>query len=463
METAMERFTPAAIVAELDRYIIGQREAKRAVAIALRDRLRRLRLPSPLRDEISPKNILMIGPTGVGKTEIARRVAHFVDVPFIKVDATRFTEVGYAGRDVESIVRELTEVAFRRLYVERLAGVQPEAERAAITRLAAYLVRQRQETPTRRYSRHATRRTAMPEARHGGGFSRQTVRVLAQLRERQLEDELVAIELGVASPNRLKPSSAGLGPERSGPGGHRLAEALDVDQELGRRVPVRDARQILAHEEATRLVDRDSVGAEAIRSVEEGGIVFLDEVDKLVAPSADYAGGVSNEGVQRDLLSIVEGTTVLTAHGPVKSNHVLFIGAGAFTETKPADLIPEFQGRFPLRVELHPLGEDDLLAILTEPETALARQYTALLATEGIELNFQPDGLREIAATAALLNEKHEDIGARRLATVVEQVLEEVSFDAPDRAGQRLVVDAAYVRERIGDITSDEDLSNFIL
>lgn len=463
METAMERFTPAAIVAELDRYIVGQREAKRAVAIAFRDRLRRLRLTGSLRDEIGPKNILLTGPTGVGKTEIARRVARFVDAPFIKVDATRFTEVGYAGRDVESIVRDLTEVAFRQLYVERLAGVKPEAEQAAITRLAAYLVRQRRETPSRRFSRHATRHTAMPEAGRAGGISRQTVRVLTQLRERQLEDELVAIEIGAASPNRLKPASVGVGPERPGSGAHRLAEGLDGDQGLGWRLPVRDARQILAHDEASRLVDYDSVAAEAIRRVEERGAVFLDELDKLVAPSADLAGGVSSEGVQRDLLSIVEGTTVLTAHGPVKSDHMLFIGAGAFTETKPADLIPEFQGRFPLLVELHPLGEDDLFAILTEPVTALARQYVALLAVEGIELDFQPDGLREIAATAALLNEKHEDIGARRLATVVEQVLEEVSFDAPDRTGQRVLVDAAFVRERVGDIAGDEDLSNFIL
>lgn len=461
MDNTVEQYTPAAIVAELDRYIIGQREAKRAVAIALRDRLRRQRLPKPLRDEIRPKNILMIGSTGIGKTEIARRVANLVKAPFIIVDATKFTEIGYTGRDVESIVRDLTEVAIRQLYIERLDRVEPEAERAATARLADYLVRQRGAVPARRVRQRAARHAVASAARRGANVARQTSVVLAQLGARQIEDETVAIDL--AGP-RSSARHLSEGSDRGGAVSSVAAppDGIPVAPQRPLRVPVREARRMLIHEEAGRLVDFDDLVAEAIRQVEEGGIVFLDEVDKLVSPPAEY-GGVSSEGVQRDLLPIIEGTAVVTPHGPVKSDHILFIGAGAFTDTKPADLIPEFQGRFPLRVELHPLSEDDLLAVLTEPENALARQYAALLETEGLRLDFRPDGLREIATTAALLNEKHEDIGARRLATIVEQVLEEVSFEAPDRPGQEVVIDAGYVRERVGDIAADEDLSNFIL
>lgn len=459
----MDRFTPAAIVAELDRFIIGQRAAKRAVAIAFRDRLRRERLPQALRDEISPKNILMIGPTGVGKTEIARRLARLVDTPFLKVDATKFSEVGYAGRDVESIVRDLVEVAIRQLYTERVARVQPAAERAATTRLAEYLVQQRRASSARRHAPRATRRAPAPATKRMGSATRQTLLVLAQLREHRLEDEIIAIDVAPDRASRWQRTAGEMDLDDLGPGTRDLLAALVEGRQRPRRVAVREARSLLTHDEAGRMVDYDSVVEEAIRRVEAGGIVFLDEVDKLISPAGDYGGGVSSEGVQRDLLPLVEGTTVITPHGPVNSHHILFIGAGAFIDTKPADLIPEFQGRFPLRVELEPLGEDELYAILTEPETALVRQYSALLETEGIRLEFPPEGLREIAATAALLNEKHEDIGARRLAAIVEQVLEEVSFDAPSRSGEHVVIDAAYVRERVGDIAGDEDLSNFIL
>ena len=480
----LPQLTPAAIVAELDRYVVGQREAKRAVAIALRNRLRRERLSEELRDEVSPKNILMIGPTGVGKTEIARRVARIVDAPFLKVEATKFTEVGYVGRDVDSIVRDLVDVAIGQLQDERLAQVRPEAERAAVERLATYLLRQREPAATRRRAARSSRSTR--SARRGGEPSlelvesqtpagrrlqRQRQQLLTQLEERQLEDETVEIEVDLEERDDMIDFLAELGQDELGEPGQELLDALETGapypglRRRARRVSVRDARRILTHQEATRLVDFDSVVDEAIRRVEQGGVVFLDEVDKLVsnAPAGEYGPAVSSEGVQRDLLPIIEGSTVMTRFGPVRTDHVLFIGAGAFTDAKPADLIPEFQGRFPLRVELAALGEEELYAILTEPANALTRQYVALLATEGVELAFTDDGLREIAATAAALNERQEDIGARRLATIMEQVLEEISFDAPAHQGETVTIDAAYVRERVGDLAADEDLSNFIL
>jgi ATP-dependent HslUV protease ATP-binding subunit HslU len=469
----MDTLTPAAVVAELDRYIVGQREAKRAVAIALRNRMRRQRLADDLRDEVSPKNILMIGPTGVGKTEIARRVARIVDAPFVKVEATKFTEVGYVGRDVESIVRDLVEVGIGALHEARLAEVRPEAERAATEKLVTYLLRQREAAeapaaprPTRRARRGEAAGTGEPASPGSARrLQRRRQRLLAQVQGRQLEDVTVEIEVEARDDEAgpLLDFLDDLEPEELGEGGRELLDALGGARRRSRRVSVRDARRILTEQEAARLVDVDDVIDEAIRRVEESGVVFLDEVDKLVSDGGEYGPGVSSEGVQRDLLPIVEGSTVLTRYGPVKTDHILFIGAGAFTDVKPADLIPEFQGRFPLRVELAPLNEDDLYAILTEPANALTRQYVALLATEGVTLTFADDGLREIAAVAARLNERQEDIGARRLATIVEQVLEEISFDAPARAGETVVIDAAYVRERVGDIAEDEDLSNFIL
>jgi ATP-dependent HslUV protease ATP-binding subunit HslU len=466
----MEGMTPAAIVAELDRYIVGQRDAKRAVAVALRSRLRRERLPEELRDEVSPKNILMIGPTGVGKTEIARRVAKLMDAPFIKVEATRFTEVGYVGRDVESIVRDLLETSIDQVDDRQFEQVRPEAERAALERLAGYILDQREApAPPRRVA--ATGRGG--RRRGGGGHAmverapaganaetrrQQRQQILAQLQAQQLETELVTIEVEVEPPDPYGDFEFGSQDPAELPGRGRRGP-----ERRSRRVPVSEARRILTDQEADLLIDFDTVVDEAIRRVEQGGIVFIDEIDKIATPGGGHGPDVSDEGVQRDLLPIVEGTVVATRYGPVKTDHILFIGAGAFTAAKPSDLLPEFQGRFPLRVELAPLGEDDLYAILTEPESALAKQYTALMATEDVTLTFAEDGLREIAAMAALLNERQEDIGARRLATILEQTLEEISFDAPARTGETITIDAAFVRDRVANLIADEDLSDFIL
>ena len=474
----MEGLTPAAIVAELDRYIVGQREAKRAVAIALRSRLRRAQLADDLRDEVSPKNILMIGPTGVGKTEIARRVAKVVDAPFIKVEATRFTEVGYVGRDVESIVRDLLELSIDQVDDRQFEQVRPEAEQAAIERLAGYILEQRDGPAVSRRATGAPAAGGRGSRRRGGGGHalaepvqatahgearrQQRQQIVAQLQARQLEAETVVIEVESPPPDPYSELDFG-GLEPSPAPGRAQHGAEPLGQRRSRRVSVTDARRILTEQEADRLIDFDDVVDEAIRRVEQGGIVFIDEIDKIAVPGGDRGPDVSDEGVQRDLLPIIEGTTVITRYGPVKTDHVLFIGAGAFTSAKPSDLLPEFQGRFPLRVELEPLGEAELHAILTEPENSLMRQYTALLATEGVTLAFAKDGLLEIAAMAALLNERQEDIGARRLATILEQTLEEVSFDAPTRGGETVTIDAAFVRERVGDLVGDEDLSDFIL
>jgi len=469
MVNTMDGLTPAAIVAALDKYIIGQREAKRAVAVALRARIRRAQLPDDLRDEVSPKNILMIGPTGVGKTEIARRVAKLVDAPFIKVEATRFTEVGFVGRDVEAIIRDLLETSVDQVDHRRFEEVRPEAERAADERLATYLLQQRENpTPVRRATarRGGGRRSgpapAVAEQPGPSDESRrqQRQRLLTQLQARQIEGEMVEIEVEIAPTDGYDLDGLD-GLEGAAPAGRGRRGPVGPEYRT-RRLPVADARRILTDQEADQLIDWDGVLDEAIRRVEDGGIVFLDEVDKIVGDS-DGGPNVSDEGVQRDLLPIVEGTTVTTRYGPVKTDHILFIGAGAFNGVKPGDLIPEFQGRFPIRVELQPLGEEELYAILTEPENALVRQYTALLATEGVTLTFDDEALREIAALAAGLNERQEDIGARRLATIMERTLEDISFDAPDRAGETIAIDAALVRDRLGDLADDEDLSNFIL
>ena len=466
----MDSLTPVAIVAALDQYVIGQRDAKRAIAVALRSRVRRAQLPDDLRDEVSPKNILLIGPTGVGKTEIARRVAKIVDAPFIKVEATRFTEVGFVGRDVESIIRDLLEVSVDQVDARQFEEVRAEAERAADERLATALLQQREGiAPARRsVARRGRRGGAAPAVAEPSGVGTETRRqqrqaILTQIQTRQLEGELVEIEVEIAPPEPFEPHGLD-GHEAAEPAGRgRRAPAPLGPERRVRRLPVAEARRVLAEEEADRLIDWDGVLDEAIRRVEEGGIVFLDEVDKIVGDGGDTGPNVSDEGVQRDLLPIVEGATVATRYGPIKTDHILFIGAGAFSGVKPSDLIPEFQGRFPLRVELDPLGEEELYAILTEPTNSLARQYTALLATEGVTLILADDALREIAALAATLNERQEDIGARRLATIMERTLEDLSFEAPTRAGETVTIDAAFVRERLGDLVEDEDLSNYIL
>jgi ATP-dependent HslUV protease ATP-binding subunit HslU len=465
----MDSPTPAAIVAALDKYIIGQRDAKRSLAVALRSRARRAQLPEDLRDEVSPKNILLIGPTGVGKTELARRVAKIVDAPFVKVEATRFTEIGFVGRDVESIIRDLLEVSVDQVDVRQFEEVRAEAERAADERLATYLLQQREgiAPPRRSAARRGRRGGAAPAVAETGGASAETRRqqrqaLLGQIQARQLEAELVEIEVQVAPPEPFEPY--GDGHEAAEPVGRGTRTPTPIGPERRiRRLPVAEARRVLAEEEADRLIDWDGVLDEAIRRVEDGGIVFLDEVDKIVGSGTEGGPNVSDEGVQRDLLPIVEGATVATRYGPIKTDHILFIGAGAFSGVKPSDLIPEFQGRFPLRVELDPLGEEELYAILVEPTNSLSRQYTALLATEGVTLVLTDEALREMAALAATLNERQEDIGARRLATIMERTLEDLSFDAPTRSGETVTIDAAFVRERLGDLVEDEDLSNYIL
>ncbi len=456
--------TPAEIVAELDKYIIGQNEAKRAVAIALRNRFRRQLLSEDMRDEVTPKNILMMGPTGVGKTEIARRVAKIVDAPFIKVEATKFTEVGYVGRDVESIIRDLVEVSISNLHSMRLEAVKSQAEVAARERLITYLLEQTDHDRRPR----ANRRTAAPpekpepEAESAGAAQRQRrqrKKLLEMLNQDLLEDVTVEIDI-----EQFFDEYGDDGPYDESSYGDFLDDlSRTASRRRSRRVSVRDARRILTQQEAYRMVDFDAVVDESIRRAEDAAVVFNDEIDKTISRNGEYGADVSGEDVQRDLLPIVEGSVVMTRYGPVKTDHILFIAAGSFHGAKPSDLIPELQGRFPLRVELQSLTETDLLAILKEPRNALTKQYVALLATEGVEIGFTDDGLEEMARLAADVNTRMQDIGARRLATIVERVIEQLSFDAAAFRGQTIAIDATYVRDKVGDIAADEDLSNFIL
>jgi ATP-dependent HslUV protease ATP-binding subunit HslU len=456
--------TPAEIVAELDKYIIGQNEAKRAVAIALRNRYRRQLLAEEMRDEVTPKNILMMGPTGVGKTEIARRVAKIVDAPFIKVEATKFTEVGYVGRDVESIIRDLVEVSISNLHSQRLEAVKSQAEVAARDRLLTYLLEQ---TDSERRPRAARRNGAAPEtpapeperAATTQRQRRQRKKLLEMLNQELLEDVTVEIDV-----EQFYDDYNDDGPYDESSYGDFLDDlSRNAPRRRSRRVSVRDARRILTQQEAYRMVDFDAVVDESIRRAEDAAVVFIDEIDKTISRNGEYGADVSGEGVQRDLLPIVEGSVVMTRYGPVRTDHILFIAAGSFHGTKPSDLIPELQGRFPLRVELQSLTQTDLLAILKEPRNALTKQYVALLATETVDIEFTDDGLEEMAQLAAEVNNRTQDIGARRLATIVERVIEQLSFDAAAYAGQTITIDAAYVRGKVGDIAADEDLSNFIL
>lgn len=432
--------TPKEIVAELDRYIVGQEDAKRAVAVALRNRYRRQQLPEEMQREIHPRNILMIGPTGVGKTEIARRVARIVDAPFIKVEATKFTEVGYVGRDVESIIRDLVEVAISRLHGDRLESVHEEATHLAIERLAEIMADEMvQERPgPRRASaapkvvdeNDAVNSEQAAEEKRARKRRREQKRLLELLRQDAIEDETVEIELdpdfeyedngawGAAPPDAFEEMQESLAD---------LLDGLMPRRPMRRRLPVREARRLLAQQEAHRLVDVDAVIDEAINRVEQAAVVFIDEIDKTVSGTEDAGADVSGEGVQRDLLPIIEGSTVMTRYGPVQTDHILFIAAGAFHGNRPSDLIPELQGRFPIRVELQSLSESDLFAILTEPQNALTRQYTELMGTEGVELTFDESGLHAVAQLATLVNQRTEDIGARRLQTIMERVLEEIS------------------------------------
>jgi ATP-dependent HslUV protease ATP-binding subunit HslU len=487
----MKDLTPEQIVRELDRYIVGQPEAKRAVAVALRNRYRRLQLAPEAQAEITPKNILMIGPTGVGKTEIARRLARLADAPFVKVEATKFTQVGYVGRDVESIIRDLMDSAVNMVHEEKQAQVQAQAESLAQQRILNYLL----EPPKTAAPAGETRAPGELDGASAGvrdlllaeqasaekagkasarakparrGQPRVTnarrKRVAEMLANRQLEEQIIEIELepddGYAS---VLEFVAGMASEDSESEFQELIGGIPGQRKRSRRVSVKEARRILTQEEANKLIDFDQVVEDATRRVEQSGVVFLDELDKVAGAKVEIGPDVSGQGVQRDLLPIVEGSTVMTRYGPVKTDHILWIAAGAFYSAKPGDLIPELQGRFPLRVELQNLSRDDFKAILTQPENALTRQYQALLRTEGVELVFTDDGLEEMASMAVQMNQRMENIGARRLHTIIEKLLEELSFDAPNLRGQTITLDRAFVKARLDGLVKNEDLSKYIL
>jgi ATP-dependent HslUV protease ATP-binding subunit HslU len=510
----MQDLTPRQIVAELDKYIVGQQAAKRAMAVALRNRVRRQLVDEAMRDEITPKNMMMIGPTGVGKTEIARRVSRLIDAPFIKVEATKFTEVGYVGRDVDSIVRDLAETAFNMEHDRRLAEVREQAESVATERIVNYLMEQRADLHTGRRAMkkaHAAAAVAQPQgqaqaqaqlagpdvavsASEGqGGSVTTSVAVEAPLSERamklrrrkvermladnKLDEEQIEIDMGEAlfdgdDLGGVLEFPPGMSADEMS---EQFSEFLDGYKSMQtslsgmssrrrmRRVSVREARRILTEEEAHKLMDMETIVESAVRRAEQTGVVFIDELDKLAGPAMETGPDVSGAGVQRDLLPIVEGSAVQTRYGTVKTDHVLFIAAGAFTSAKPSDLIPELQGRFPLRVELESLGEKELMAILTEPENSLTRQYMALLSTEGVTVEFTQDGLARIAAIATDLNNRVEDIGARRLHTLMEQVLEELAFTAEEHKGETVTIDRDYVDTRVKAIVKDDDLSRYIL
>jgi ATP-dependent HslUV protease ATP-binding subunit HslU len=458
-QAALDELTPREIVAELDKHVVGQKDAKRAVAIALRNRMRRQKLAPELAEEVIPKNILMIGPTGVGKTEIARRLAKLANSPFLKVEASKFTEVGYVGRDVESMIRDLVEIAIDMIREEKLEDVADKAELNAEERLLDILL-----PPTPR-----------PEPSTSGGgvvidastsladsSSRTREKLRQQLREGKLDDRMVEIE----TRERNFPSFeiiSNQGVEEMDVNIKDMLPNIFGQRTKKRKMKVNEAFEYLIQEEEQRLIDMEQVTRIAIERVENSGIIFLDEIDKIAGRESGHGPDVSREGVQRDILPIVEGTTVNTRYGMVRTDHILFVAAGAFHVSKPSDLIPELQGRFPIRVELQSLTMDDFIRILSEPKSSLTKQYIALLETEGVKLEFTPDALEEVARFAFRVNEGTENIGARRLHTIMERVLDEISFDAPDKKGQQITIDAAYVQKMLAEIVKDQDLSRYIL
>lgn len=441
----LEDLTPKRIVEELNKYVVGQEEAKKAVAIALRNRWRRQKLPEYIRDEVAPKNILMIGPTGVGKTEIARRLAGLIRAPFIKVEATKYTEVGYVGRDVESMVRELVEVSYQMVKREKVEGVRERARRLAEERVLDYLTPQQFTSFGIREVPASGKKEELREKLRKGELDEKTIEIEVQ--------EKVVPMIGIAGPPGLEELE------------NQLREMFSnlIPSRRRRKLKVKEALHILEQEEAEKLIDTEEVAREAIFRAENFGIIFIDEIDKIAIKTPGYGPGVSREGVQRDLLPILEGTTVNTRYGPVKTDHILFIGAGAFHMAKPSDLIPELQGRFPIRVELKPLTKEDFVKILTEPENALTKQYRELLRTEGVEIEFTDDAVEEIASISEEINNRTENIGARRLHTVMEKLLEDISFNAPEMSGQYIIIDSRFVRAKLKNIIEDEELSRYIL
>ncbi len=460
--------TPRETVSQLDKYIIGQHDAKRAVAVALRNRWRRQNVPEELREEIAPKNIIMIGPTGVGKTEIARRLAKLDNSPFLKIEASKFTEVGYVGRDVESMVRDLVELAINMLKSEEQENVKNKAMEIAEERILDILlpIKRREKGPTDPQEDNLLEMPlegAAVQTEESSSDTREKLRRL--FRSGKLDDRIVEIEVSDNPTGPMIEIFSTSGVEDMGMNIKEMFGNIFPQKKKKRKIRVADAINLLADEEAQRLVDMEKVTRMALEKVQQSGIIFLDEIDKIVGGDSSNGPDVSREGVQRDLLPIVEGSTVNTKYGMVKTDHILFIAAGAFSMSKPSDLIPELQGRFPIRVELDPLEKEDFIRILTEPHNALIKQYTEMMATEGITLNFNEEAIAQIAEVAALVNERMENIGARRLYTVMEILLEEISFDAPDIAAsdKEVDIDADYVREKLEDIVEDEDLSRYIL
>jgi len=447
--------TPRVTVKELNKYIIGQDDAKRAVAIALRNRWRRQKLAPKLRDEVAPKNIIMIGPTGIGKTEIARRLAQLAQAPFIKVEASKYTEVGYVGRDVESMVRDLTNIAVHTVRMEMMKEVREKAEKLTEERILDILL----PFPSSRMRDSQEENEEEKKRRERAKETREKIR--GKLRNKELEDRLIEIRATDKFTPMIEVFTSG-GIEQMGMNFQDLFGDMFPKRPRERKLPLREARQIILEEEAQKLIDRDKVIEEAIRRTENSGIIFVDEIDKLVGGGVDRAN-VSREGVQRDLLPIVEGTTVATRYGTVKTDHILFIAAGTFQTSSPSDLIPELQGRFPIRVELKRLTQKDFERILVEPKNALVKQYQALMKTEGIDLIFEDDAIKQIAYLASLVNERTEDIGARRLHTVMEKLLEDISFKAPYMKEKSFTITAYYVKEKLKDIAESENLSRYIL
>ncbi|MHC9540585.1 MAG: ATP-dependent protease ATPase subunit HslU [Vulcanimicrobiota bacterium] len=466
----MEELTPRKIVEELDKFIIGQKDAKRAVAIAMRNRHRRERLPDDLKDEVIPKNILMIGPTGVGKTEIARRLARLTNAPFLKIEATKYTEVGYVGRDVESMIRDLAEVSVRMVERERLRAVEEKARELAMERILNIMKprfrKEQQTSPLSMLLGGMGLSTPAPDSpqqdEEPPAFESERERLKKKLETDELDELDVEIEIEEGVPSVIEVFS-GSGMEEMGVNFQDILGGILPKRKKKRTVKISEAKKILAYEEAHKLIDIEDVKREAVRKVERHGIIFVDELDKIAGREKGYGPDVSREGVQRDILPIVEGSTVNTKYGPVKTDHILFIAAGAFHVSKPADLIPELQGRFPIRVELENLNKSDFVRILTEPKNALVKQYMALLYTEGVELEITQDGIEEVARLSELVNEQTENIGARRLHTIMEKVLEKLSFDASECQGQKIVVNADFVQNELKDIIKDKDLSRYIL